>query len=105
MCTGPFWCVLRSLPAVSKHAQPGCIACTADCTCSGFTVHHAVSVKQKRLGHASSSQEGPLGWELRAECSEASLVLWYPEEEEQQDSDQACTHNPEHSCMTTSVCL
>ena len=31
-----------------------------------------------------------MGWEVRAQCSEASLVLWYPEEEEQ-DPDQACT--------------
>ena len=35
-------------------------------------------------------QDGPLGWEVKAQCSEASLVLWYPEEEEQ-DPDQART--------------
>ncbi len=35
-------------------------------------------------------QEGPLGWEVTAQCGEASLVLWYSEEEEvESDPDQA----------------
>ena len=37
---------------------------------------------QQQEGNPKLEQGGPLGWELRAQCSEASLVLWYPEEED-----------------------
>lgn len=32
-------------------------------------------------------QEGPRGWEITARCVEASLVLWYQVQEEEQEDD------------------
>lgn len=49
-------------------------------------------------------QEGPLGWEVRAQCSEASLVLWYPEEEER-DPDQARTPMQALEVVSMGLCI
>ena len=36
---------------------------------------------------AKGSKDGPLGWELTASCGEASLVLWYPEGQSEEDEE------------------
>lgn len=53
-----------------------------------------------------SLQEGPLGWEVTAQCGEVSLVLWYSEEEEEDgrsDSDQASMSLALLSCRDGSM--
>ena len=53
-----------------------------------------------------SLQEGPLGWEVTAQCGEVSLVLWNSEEEEEDgrpDSDQASRSLALRSCREGSM--
>ena len=53
---------------------------------------------------SSSLQEGPLGWEVTAQCGEVSLVLWYSEEEDgRSDPDQASTYLALLSCQNCSM--
>ncbi|KAL0039958.1 hypothetical protein WJX79_000037 [Trebouxia sp. C0005] len=63
---------------------------------------------------ATKPEEGPLGWEVTAQCGEVSLVLWYSEEEEEDgrsDSDQdfaepfSCDYRPRFCLETGDVML
>lgn len=48
---------------------------------------------QSPAEEAGSPKDGPVGWEMTASCSEASLVLWYPEGQDE-DPDQASVNMP-----------
>ncbi|KAL0044023.1 hypothetical protein WJX82_003156 [Trebouxia sp. C0006] len=71
------------------------------------------SQKADPRANAAKPEEGPLGWEVTAQCGEVSLVLWYSEEEEDSRSDPdqdfaepfSCDYRPRFCLETGDVTL